>query len=94
MRCECILLHFLICEVNSIAKNFGCRQVSCKCSYLEIYNENITDLLSSSNAHLHIREDATRGTYVENLCEEEASSGLHLQHSESSNACKHHHVVF
>ncbi|KAK9915787.1 hypothetical protein WJX75_004111 [Coccomyxa subellipsoidea] len=50
------------------------RQVSCKCSFLEIYNENITDLLSPSEAHLQIREDAARGTYVENLCEEEVSS--------------------
>lgn len=49
--------------------------MSCKCSFLEIYNENITDLLSPSEAHLHIREDAARGTYVENLCEEEVSSG-------------------
>ncbi|EIE26130.1 kinesin-domain-containing protein, partial [Coccomyxa subellipsoidea C-169] len=50
------------------------RQVSCKCSFLEIYNENITDLLSPSEAHLQIREDAARGPYVENLCEEEVSS--------------------
>ena len=49
--------------------------MSCKCSFLEIYNENITDLLSPSEAHLQIREDAARGTYVENLCEEEVSSG-------------------
>ncbi|CAL8470378.1 g9920 [Coccomyxa elongata] len=50
------------------------RQVFCKCSFLEIYNENITDLLGPSEAHLHIREDAARGVYVENLHEEEVSS--------------------
>ena len=50
-------------------------QVACKCSFLEIYNENITDLLSPSEAHLQIREDAARGVYVENLCEEKVSSG-------------------
>ncbi|BDA44416.1 probable Kinesin-like protein KIN-12E [Coccomyxa sp. Obi] len=50
------------------------RQVFCKCSFLEIYNENITDLLGPSEAHLQIREDAARGVYVENLCEEEVSS--------------------
>ena len=61
-------------------QQIGRHQVSCKCSFLEIYNENITDLLSASEAHLQIREDAARGVYVENLCEEEVSSGAaHFQ---------------
>ena len=45
-----------------------------RCSYLEIYNETITDLLDSSNASLHIREDIKKGVYVEGLMEEVASS--------------------
>eukprot|EP00854_Cymbomonas_tetramitiformis_P010742 gene10742-12711_t len=44
-------------------------RVVCKCSFLEIYNENLTDLLGSSSGPLHIREDARRGVYVENLQE-------------------------
>ncbi|KAK9808845.1 hypothetical protein WJX72_004842 [[Myrmecia] bisecta] len=47
---------------------------TCKCSFLEIYNENITDLLSPSDVHLHIREDAKHGVYVENLFEEVVTS--------------------
>jgi hypothetical protein len=54
----------------------GQRQVTCKCSFLEIYNETITDLLGSSQANLHIREDAAHGVYVEGLHEESVSSGL------------------
>ena len=41
---------------------------------MEIYNETITDLLDSSNASLHIREDIKKGVYVEGLMEEVASS--------------------
>ena len=47
------------------------RTVRCKCSFLEIYNGSLTDLLSPSEGHhLQIREDANHGIYVENLCEE------------------------
>ena len=52
----------------------GQRTVKCKCSFLEIYNETLTDLLSPTEGqHLQIREDASHGIYVENLCEESAS---------------------
>ncbi|XP_024376033.1 kinesin-like protein KIN-12D isoform X3 [Physcomitrium patens] len=46
----------------------------CKCSFLEIYNEHITDLLDPSSTNLHIREDAKTGVYVENLKEVEVKS--------------------
>ncbi|GER31460.1 phragmoplast orienting kinesin 1 [Striga asiatica] len=42
---------------------------SCKCSFLEIYNEQITDLLEPSSINLQIREDSKKGVYVENLTE-------------------------
>ncbi|KAL4203053.1 hypothetical protein AMTRI_Chr02g266650 [Amborella trichopoda] len=41
----------------------------CKCSFLEIYNEQITDLLEPSSTNLQLREDAKKGVYVENLSE-------------------------
>ncbi|KAF3655399.1 Phragmoplast orienting kinesin-1 [Capsicum annuum] len=44
-------------------------QYSCKCSFLEIYNEQITDLLDPSSTNLMLREDMTKGVYVENLSE-------------------------
>ncbi|KAH1116640.1 hypothetical protein GLYMA_17G038700v4 [Glycine max] len=42
---------------------------SCKCSFLEIYNEQITDLLEPSSTNLQLREDLKKGVYVENLTE-------------------------
>jgi len=41
----------------------------CKCSFLEIYNEHIADLLDPTSTNLQIREDAKTGVYVENLKE-------------------------
>ncbi|XP_073045648.1 kinesin-like protein KIN-12D [Primulina eburnea] len=42
---------------------------NCKCSFLEIYNEQITDLLDPSSSNLMLREDIKKGVYVENLSE-------------------------
>ena len=36
-----------------------------KCSYLEIYNEHIIDLLNPSLGNLQLREDLKKGVYVE-----------------------------
>lgn len=44
-------------------------QFSCKCSFLEIYNEQITDLLEPSSINLQLREELKKGVYVENLTE-------------------------
>ncbi|KAL7617395.1 hypothetical protein Lser_V15G02697 [Lactuca serriola] len=41
----------------------------CRCSFLEIYNEQVTDLLNPSQKNLHLREDTKTGVYVENLTE-------------------------
>ncbi|CAL5214057.1 unnamed protein product [Lathyrus oleraceus] len=43
----------------------------CHCSFLEIYNEHITDLLDPNKRNLQIREDVKSGIYVENLTEEQ-----------------------
>lgn len=40
-----------------------------RCSYLQIYNENISDLLRTDRTNLHIREDKKKGVYVDNLSE-------------------------
>lgn len=42
---------------------------TCKCSFLEIYNEQITDLLEPSSTNLQLREDMKKGVYVDNLTE-------------------------
>ncbi|KAA3482395.1 phragmoplast orienting kinesin 2 [Gossypium australe] len=48
---------------------------NCKCSFLEIYNEQITDLLDPSATNLLLREDVKKGVYVENLTEFEVQTG-------------------
>ncbi|KAG6533292.1 hypothetical protein ZIOFF_007158 [Zingiber officinale] len=48
-------------------------QFTCRCSFLEIYNEHILDLLNPSCVNLQIREDSKKGVYVENLSEFEVS---------------------
>jgi hypothetical protein len=52
----------------------GVCEFICKCSYLEIYRENITDLLNPSAHRLQIREDMQKGVYVEDLTEEVVES--------------------
>ena len=40
-----------------------------RASYLQIYNENISDLLKKDRVSLQIREDKKRGVFVEGLSE-------------------------
>lgn len=44
-----------------------------RCSFLEIYNEQIIDLLNKSNNNLQLREDTRKGVYVEGITEETIS---------------------
>ena len=41
----------------------------CKCTFLEIYNELVHDLLDPSSPSLQLRENIKRGIFVENLRE-------------------------
>jgi hypothetical protein len=43
-------------------------------SYLEIYNEQIRDLLAPDNGHLDLRDDSKKGIHVAGLSEINASS--------------------
>jgi FtsZ-binding cell division protein ZapB len=66
-------------------------KVSLKCSYLQIYNENIYDLLTESNSPLLIREDKVQGVFVEGLQEYRVNSVwdcLHLLHIGAKNTFK------
>lgn len=49
-------------------------EYQCYCSFLEIYNEQITDLLDPNQKNLQLREDVKSGVYVENLTEESVST--------------------
>ncbi|KAL4459492.1 hypothetical protein ABPG74_018105 [Tetrahymena malaccensis] len=67
--------------INSLKKENPENEYLITCNYLEIYNEQIMDLLAEqkhdANAkpvQLSVREDLKKGVYVENLCEEVANS--------------------
>ncbi|CAJ1392903.1 unnamed protein product [Effrenium voratum] len=76
----CRILEFIFDEISRRHLKGGSVQHSCKCSYLEIYKEQITDLLEPSS-YLQIREDINRGIYVERLSEHSvwtASDAFHV----------------
>lgn len=54
----------------------GLRQYTCKCSYLQIYNEQVSDLLQPGDKPLSLRFDAKNGVYVEDLTEEVVVNGV------------------
>ncbi|GKV43274.1 hypothetical protein SLEP1_g50588 [Rubroshorea leprosula] len=57
------------------------RDFTIKISGLEIYNENVRDLLNSeSGRNLKLLDDPERGTVVEKLVEETAKDDQHLRH--------------
>ncbi|XP_004300503.1 PREDICTED: kinesin-like protein NACK1 [Fragaria vesca subsp. vesca] len=57
------------------------RDFTIKISGLEIYNENVKDLLNSeSGRNLKLLDDPEKGTVVEKLVEETASNDQHLRH--------------
>eukprot|EP00434_Breviolum_minutum_P004327 symbB.v1.2.003812.t1/scaffold192.1/size616647/23 len=71
----CRMLEFIFAEVARRGRD-GSNNVEhrCRCSFLEIYKEQITDLLEPQNTNLQVREDLTRGVYVERLMEVAVSS--------------------
>lgn len=80
MQCDerrgliCRLLDYIFTEIHR--RRLRSEDVSyiCRCSFLEIYKEQITDLLEPSNTNLQVREDMSRGIYVERLNEPPVAS--------------------
>ncbi|XP_004295861.1 PREDICTED: kinesin-like protein KIN12B isoform X2 [Fragaria vesca subsp. vesca] len=58
-------------QENSEGKQFN---YQFRCSFLEVYNEQIGDLLDPTMRNLEIKDDPKNGLYVENLTEEYVSS--------------------
>ncbi|KAK7385998.1 hypothetical protein VNO78_32020 [Psophocarpus tetragonolobus] len=46
----------------------------CRCSFLEIYNEQIGDLLDPTQRNLEVKDDSKNALYIENLTEEYVTS--------------------
>lgn len=54
---------------TSIAEADPDIEFTVKCSYLEIYMERIMDLLDAKKTNLQVKEDKTRGLYVQDATE-------------------------
>jgi hypothetical protein len=55
-------------------------QLTITCSFYEIYNESLHDLLDPTrNEQLRVREDIARNIYIDHLCEESVHSATELQ---------------
>jgi kinesin family protein 18/19 len=54
---------------DKININSSEREYKVKLLYIEIYNENIRDLLSTSEEYLDLREDPTKGVSISNINE-------------------------
>ncbi|KAL5735804.1 hypothetical protein ACOSQ2_030592 [Xanthoceras sorbifolium] len=66
----------LFSEIQRVQQNSDGKQINyqCRCSFLEIYNEQIDDLLDPTQRDLEIKDDPKNGLYVENLTEEYVTS--------------------
>ncbi|KAL2944892.1 Kinesin-like protein KIN-12F [Bienertia sinuspersici] len=62
----------LFSEIEREKENLGDKQINyqCRCSFLEMYNGQIGDLLDPTHRNLKIKDDAKNGLYIENLTEE------------------------
>ncbi|EFJ36676.1 hypothetical protein SELMODRAFT_4729, partial [Selaginella moellendorffii] len=81
---------FVKIQLEGEARRSQGLEFACKCSFLEIYNEQVSDLLEPSTTNLQVRsaflllhvlrscfqlrEDVKKGVYVENLKEVEVNS--------------------
>ncbi|RWR76323.1 kinesin-like protein KIN-12F [Cinnamomum micranthum f. kanehirae] len=70
------IFNMLFSKIQEEQANSEDKQINyqCRCSFLEIYKEQITDLLDPTQRNLQIRDDAKNGFYVENLSEEYVTS--------------------
>ncbi|XP_063040625.1 kinesin-like protein KIF15 isoform X2 [Engraulis encrasicolus] len=65
-------LFFLISR--EVEKSGNSKSFLCKCSFIEIYNEQIYDLLDSASASLFLRENIKKGVFVEGAVEKFVTS--------------------
>ncbi|KAF9616283.1 hypothetical protein IFM89_029059 [Coptis chinensis] len=70
------IFHMLFSEIQEHERCEDKQKISyqCRCSFLEVYNEQLGDLLDPNQRNLQIRDDAKNGFYVENLTEEYVTS--------------------
>ena len=65
-------------ELFKKIKKYSKREYTIKLCYLEIYNENIKDLLINNSPNLELREDPNKGLIVNGITEIITNSGEHI----------------
>ncbi|XP_065862511.1 kinesin-like protein KIN-12F [Euphorbia lathyris] len=70
------IFQLLFSEIQKAQESSQGKQINyqCRCSFLEIYNDQVGDLLDPVQRNLEIRDDLKNGLHVENLTEEYVSS--------------------
>ncbi|KAF5730505.1 kinesin-like protein KIN12B-like [Tripterygium wilfordii] len=63
-------------EIQREQQNLQGKQINyqCRCSFYEVYNDQIGDLLDQTQRNLEIRDDPKNGLYIKNLTEEYVTS--------------------
>ncbi|KAM6961222.1 kinesin-like protein KIF15 [Aplochiton taeniatus] len=70
---RCFEYLFFLIE-REVERSGNSKSFLCKCSFTEIYNEQIYDLLDSASTSLFLRENIKKGVYVEGAVENCVSS--------------------
>ncbi|BAT77533.1 hypothetical protein LR48_Vigan04g248900 [Vigna angularis] len=70
---------YVVADIFDYIRKHEERAFVLKFSAIEIYNENIRDLLSSENTPLRLRDDPERGPIIEKLIEETLRDWTHLK---------------
>ena len=65
-------------ELFKEIKKYSNREYTIKLCYLEIYNENIKDLLINNGPNLELREDPNKGLFINGITEIITKSGEHI----------------
>ncbi|OXB72689.1 UNVERIFIED_CONTAM: hypothetical protein H355_005463 [Colinus virginianus] len=59
---------------NKVEEQSVNSEYTIRCSFLEIYNETVRDLLETRSEHCEVREDPSRGMAISNICEVEVKT--------------------
>ncbi|XP_010690757.2 kinesin-like protein KIN-7F [Beta vulgaris subsp. vulgaris] len=73
------ITEFTVADIYDYIQRHEERAFALKFSAMEIYNENVRDLLSSDNTPLRLMDDPEKGTIVEKLTEEKLNDWGHLK---------------
>ena len=79
--------HLLVVRLQAVKSKEGESagaqlQYTCRCSFLQIYNEQVMDLLKPGDKPLNLRHDSTRGVFAEHLSEHVVVNGTAHHHPE------------